>query len=79
MHCRELVELAAVVAMHSPVLTRSAPGSQLSQSGLEQYWSASKQRLEHWTRLLKEYLQTQSIGDAAQVACARCGPSWKKC
>ena len=53
MHARELVELAAVVSAHGPVLVRGT--GQLSASGIEQYWTASKCRLDRWNRTLKSF------------------------
>ncbi len=64
MHCRELLDLAAMLAVHSRALLR-AQG--ISPSGLELYWSVSKLRLQRWTRSLQEFLQTQTHGEAAQV------------
>ena len=51
MHARELVELAALVAVHAPMLIRSAAA--IAQSSVEQYWTASKCRLDRWSRSLK--------------------------
>lgn len=56
MHSRELVELAAVVAVNGQALVRK--GS-ISNESIEQYWSASKARLDHWSQSLREYLQLQ--------------------
>lgn len=53
MHARELVELAAIVSAHGPVLIRGA--GQLSATGMEQYWTASKCRLDRWSRSLKGF------------------------
>jgi len=51
MHARDLVELAALVAVHAPVLVRSAAA--IAPSSVEQYWTASKCRLDRWSRSLK--------------------------
>ena len=51
MHVRELVELAAVVAVHAPAFARQ--GNIVPQSAIEQYWLASKCRLDRWFRLLR--------------------------
>jgi hypothetical protein len=51
MHARELVEIAALVAGHGPVLVEG-PG-RISSSALHQYWAASKCRLDRWLRALK--------------------------
>ncbi len=51
MHARELVDLAAVVAAHAPVLLRLR--DQVSEQSVEAYWTASKSRLDRWGRSLK--------------------------
>jgi len=51
MHLFELVELAAVVAHHGPALV--AGHGRLSPAGIEQYWLASKFRLDRWGRALR--------------------------
>ncbi len=56
MHVRELVELAALVSYHGPALV--AGHGKLSPAGLEQYWTASRCRLERWSRGLKELTPT---------------------
>ena len=53
MHARELVELAAIVSAHGPTLVHRT--QQLSATGLEQYWTASKSRLDRWGRSLKSF------------------------
>jgi len=52
MHSRELAELAALVAIHSPALI--AEQGQISEQCIQQYWTASKCRLERWGRLLRK-------------------------
>lgn len=54
MHARELTELAAVLATHGPVLAHHA--GRLSRDGLDQYWTASKSRLQRWSQSLKSLL-----------------------
>jgi hypothetical protein len=51
MHARELVELAALVSAHGPILARG--GGQISDAGIRRYWIASKSRLDRWGRALK--------------------------
>jgi len=51
MHARELVELAALVAAHGPALARVRVP--MPESSLEEYWVASKCRLDRWARTLK--------------------------
>lgn len=58
MHARELVELATVAAVHGPALI--AGSGRLSDAGLEQYWVASKCRLDRWTRAIKSFSQPQA-------------------
>jgi len=51
MHTRELIELAALVSVHGPVLVRAS--GQIPEKSIEQYWTASKSRLNRWGRTLK--------------------------
>ncbi len=51
MHARELVELAALVAAHGPVLIRSS--GEIPEGAIETYWTASKCRLDRWHRGLR--------------------------
>jgi hypothetical protein len=53
MHARELIELAALVSAHGPVLVQS--DAQIPARGIEQYWTISKVRLDRWTRSLKDF------------------------
>jgi len=52
MHAHELIELAALIAAHGPVLVRT-PG-RIPDAGIEDYWIASKSRLDRWGRALKQ-------------------------
>ncbi len=54
MHSRELVELAAIVCAHGPVLVRTA--QRLSASGMEEYWTASKIRMDRWGHCLRDFI-----------------------
>lgn len=51
MHAQDFVELAALVADNASGLIES--GRQLSDEALVQYWSASKCRLQSWSKSLK--------------------------
>jgi len=62
MHARELVELASILSAQGPMLIRSTP--QLSSHGVQQYWTASKCRLDRWARNLKSFAADASQGDA---------------
>jgi len=53
MHARELVELAAIVSAHGAVLIRGT--RRLSSSGVQQYWTESKCRLDRWFRSLRTF------------------------
>lgn len=53
MHARELVEFAALLASNGPAIIGHT--ARLSDSGLEQYWSASRCRQERWARSLKTF------------------------
>ena len=66
MHARELVELAAVVAAQGPVLVRQ--GGSVPSSSIEQYWVASKCRLDRWGRGLKQLTAEAAKG----------GPDWRQ-
>ena len=52
MHARELAELAALLSTHGPVFIRS--GRPISKRNIEEYWVASKSRLDRWGRTLKQ-------------------------
>lgn len=58
MHVRELAQLAAVVAVQSPAFARL--GAIVPQAAIEQYWVASKCRIDRWLRLLRR------MADAAE-------------
>ncbi len=59
MHARELIELAAIVSAHGPVLVRGT--HQLSPSAIETYWTTSKCRLDRWGRSLKNFTHDANI------------------
>ncbi len=62
MHTQELVELAALVATHGPVLISGSAG--LSRASLEDYWTASKCRSDRWGRKLRQYtLEAEELGE----------------
>jgi len=48
----QLVELASLVAYHGDAFLRSTTG--MSRSGVESYWSASRNRLNDWSESLKQ-------------------------
>ena len=65
MHARELVELASILSAQGPVLVRET--TQLSGQGVQQYWTASKCRLNRWTRRLRSFADGgKAAGDAAR-------------
>lgn len=68
MHARELVELAALISAQGPALAKgSAP---IPAGSVEQYWAASKIRLDRWARMLKEFSQ-EVANDQRQAASDR--------
>ena len=52
MHVRDLLELGALVAVHGPTLIHSQCA--LAAGSAQQYWTASKCRLERWSRVLRQ-------------------------
>lgn len=61
MNTRELVELAALIASQGPLCV-SATG-RISESGLQDYWTASKCRFDRWGRALRSFsLNAQEHG-----------------
>jgi hypothetical protein len=56
MHARDLAELAALVAIHSPLIIQGQ--GQVPPGASEEYWAASKCRLDRWTRVLRQLLAT---------------------
>ena len=59
MHTRELIELAALVSAHGPLLVQSEES--IPASAIEQYWASSKVRLDHWMRSLKDFSRQASF------------------
>jgi hypothetical protein len=53
MHPRELIELAAIVSAHGPVLINS--GQRIPADSIEQYWTTSKVRLDRWAWCLRSF------------------------
>ncbi len=66
MHARELVEFAALLASNGPAIIGHA--ARLSDSGLEQYWSASRCRHERWSRSLKTFSYELQYAKAKDMA-----------
>lgn len=58
MHARELIELAAIASAHGPVLIES--GRRIPAAGIEQYWTASKVRLDRWAWCLRTFADRAS-------------------
>ena len=55
MHARELLELAALAALHGPAIAGSS--QRLSESSIERSWTASKCRLDRWGHALKQHAE----------------------
>jgi hypothetical protein len=60
MHTCDLIDLAALVATHGRAFIEGA--GRLSSTSLEQYWTASKCRLDRWSRALKALSTNESVG-----------------
>lgn len=60
MHAAELIDLAALVAMHAPMLVRGR--HELSEASIEGYWVSSKCRLDRWGRALKALAAQPATG-----------------
>ncbi len=73
MQARELIELAAVVSAHGPVLIRGS--GQLSTNSIDEYWTASKCRLDRWGRSLKS-LSDETAGRSRQGRSGRGRSRW---
>lgn len=65
MHARDLVEFAALIASNGPAVIEHA--DRLSDSGLEQYWTAAKCRHERWSRELKHFSYQVQYAQAAEA------------
>lgn len=59
MHAREMVELAALASAHGPLMIGHA--ERLPADGVERYWTASKCRLDRWSRDLKEFASGKPV------------------
>jgi hypothetical protein len=62
MHARELVNLAAIVAAHGSSLVQGTQG--ISATGIEQYWIATKCRLDRWSWSLREFVAAAEAFEA---------------
>jgi hypothetical protein len=58
MHARDLVELASLVVEHGHTLVEGH--ERIAAGGIEQYWTASKVRLDRWARTLKHFSERAS-------------------
>lgn len=72
MHCKELLELAAVVASRTATFLQSFDA--LPNSGLERYWTSSKCRFERWAEAMKQH-QTDIRGHQSK---ARLDSFWSR-
>lgn len=61
MNIAELIELATVVVARAPRLIRDA--EELPPESLERYWSASRCRIERWTRALRQFTASSASAD----------------
>ncbi len=64
MTARDMLDLATLVVANARAIVHG-PGS-IAASGIEQYWTASKCRLDRWARALKQLNSTLGQSNAAQ-------------
>jgi len=64
MHAREMVELAALASAHGPLLIEHV--ERFPAEGIERYWTASKCRLDRWSRALKDVASGQAAFDTGR-------------
>ena len=73
MHHRELAELAALLAIHSPAIVQQR--RTLSPGSSQAYWAASKCRLDRWSRVLRQLTTAEADGQLpATLAWPRFAP-----
>jgi hypothetical protein len=59
MHARDLAELAALLAVNAPSLIRG--GDSIGPAISEEYWAASKCRLQRWSRVLRQLTAVTTV------------------
>ncbi|HEV2968838.1 MAG TPA: hypothetical protein VGY55_02540 [Pirellulales bacterium] len=69
MQASDLVELAALISAETPGLL--GRGERISAAGIDAYWTASKCRLDRWSRRLKDAGDSDDHGSGKSVAHAR--------
>lgn len=67
MHVAQIAELAAVLAHHGPALLYRH--SSIPPEAINQYWSASRLRLDLWHQTLARFQHTLSSGDHYRMRC----------
>lgn len=66
MHCVTLADLAAMLSHHGPtLLIRRTP---VSDDTLVEYWTASRNRFEHWNRSIAMFRDADRSGDWALLS-----------
>jgi hypothetical protein len=69
MQASDLVELAALISAETPGLL--GRGGRISAAGIDAYWTASKCRLDRWSRRLKDAGDSDECGYGKSAALAR--------
>lgn len=64
-HVRQLIELASLLATQAPGMMLG--GTRIPGASMEQYWSASKSRLDRWGLAIKNYREEADRLDAFQL------------
>lgn len=67
MHVRELLELGAILGCHGGELIRQSAAAR--PTAVQQYWDASRRRLEHWSGMLQSSRSDVSRGVSCEVSC----------
>jgi hypothetical protein len=73
MHARDLLELAAILSSHGPLLVEHSAA--LPEESLQQYWSASKCRLDRWGRRLKQIQRATPDREESAISGRRNDPA----
>jgi hypothetical protein len=72
MHSRELAELAPLVAVHASALAEDR--ACLPHAAIEEYWAASKCRLDRWLRVLRQLAACDASAPPPTLAWPRVRP-----
>lgn len=66
MHASQLVQMAAIVAQHGPLIAEGA--DEISPDDIQRYWSASKCRIDRWMSALRSARSPKNVLDSKETA-----------